>query len=328
MTEKSWPWGGTLLGDASLAPYTDDAWSDLWRLLFTTDKTTEGVIRSYLNNLQVTGVTSPVNVATGAAIVDGKVYINDGAAAVSVPTPSGATRQDRIVLRKSWAAQTVRIILIQGAEGGGLPSLTQVDGTTWDIPLASLSTTIGGVITVINARFYATTPLSEASEPLYPQNRQVPLSGIVTAGISQIESSGAGLSKPTFMILSHPDSGGASGSQWEFIAKKTPTAPKVEIHYYMGSANSNKAVMIWIYVAAIGDGDASVTAKVFDTFNSFIINVPDNANTEKVVTLSLTNFDGMIQNDRVIIAIMRVEGDVSDTAVGNFNLVKARFLYA
>lgn len=332
MSELSFPWGGIILGDAVQAPYTDDAWSDLWRLVFTTDRTVEGVIRSYLNTLQVSGTSSPLNVATGAAVVDGKIYINSGAVALAVSTPGGATRLDYVVLRKDWAAQTVRITLIAGVEGGGAPALTQVDGTTWDIPLALLSTTVGGVITVTDERNYANTPLSlpiseTISEPMYPESSRVPMSGIVSAGISQVESSGAGTAKPTFFILTMLASGGESGRHWEFICKTTPVTPKVEVHYYMGSANTAKHVVLKVYVACVSDGDASVTAKVFDTANSFTILVPDAIGTEGVATLSLTNFDGMQKGDRVIIALDRDEASGSDDAAGNFNYVKGRFLY-
>lgn len=329
MTETSFPWGGTTLGDATLAPYSDDVWSDLWRLLFTTDRTLEGVIRSYLNTLLVAGTSSPVTVGTGAGIIDGKVYINDGAVAVAIPTPASSTRVDYIVLRKDWTLQTVRITRIAGVEGGGAPSLVQIDGTTWDIPLATCSITTGGVITVTDKRGYASTPLA-APEPeiLLPENSRVPLSGIVSAPISQIESSGAGTGKPTFFILSFPDGGGESGKQWGFVAKGTPTAPKLEIHYSMGSANTTDEVVIKVYIACIGDGDASVTAKVFDTADSFTFTVPDNANTEDVVTLSLTHFDNMQKFDRVIVMITRDGGAGADDAAGNFNFTKARFLYA
>lgn len=152
MTETSLPWGGTVTGDATLAPYSDDEWSDMWRKLFTADRIIHGVLRTYANELAVSGATSPVAVATGFALVDGKVYENDAQVDVAVPTPGGATRIDRIVLRKDFAAQTIRITRIAGAEGGGAPAITQNDGVTWDVQLARVSITTAGTITVTDER--------------------------------------------------------------------------------------------------------------------------------------------------------------------------------
>lgn len=169
MTETSLPWGGTTTGHATQAPYSDDEWSDIWRKLFTQDRTTQGVLRDYANELAVSGATSPVAVATGLALVDGKVYENDAQVDIAVPTPGGATRIDRIVLRKDFAAQTVLITRIAGAEGGGAPAITQNDGVTWDIQLAQVSITTLGNITVTDERDFVFGPISKtyADKPIH-----------------------------------------------------------------------------------------------------------------------------------------------------------------
>ena len=159
MGELSLPWAGIVTGDAG--PYSDDDWSDTWRVLFQTDRTDQGIIYAYLNELAVTGATSPVAVDTGAALVDGKYYENDASLNVTIPSPVGATRIDRIVLRKSWSAQTVRITRIAGAEGGAAPALVQVDGTTWDVPLYQVSIAVGGAITLTDERVNCGTPLAD-----------------------------------------------------------------------------------------------------------------------------------------------------------------------
>lgn len=157
MAESSAPWAGIVTGDAG--PYSDELWADIWRKLFVVDRTTQGVIRGYANELIVAGATSPVSVATGAGIVDGKFYESDTPVSVVIPTPAGATRFDRITLRKSWSAQTVRVTRIAGTEGGGVPALVQSDGVTWDIPLASIEAKITGTTTVTDLRKYILTPL-------------------------------------------------------------------------------------------------------------------------------------------------------------------------
>ena len=160
MAESSLPWGGTVTGDAG--PYTDDDWSDMFRKLFMFDRTTQGVLAGYANELIVTGASSPVSVDTGAAMVDGKFYESTSVETFTISTPSASTRVDRIVLEKDWTAQTVRLARVDGVEGAGVPALTQSDGSTWQIPIYQVSITTGGVITLTDDRSY----LSPAGVPV------------------------------------------------------------------------------------------------------------------------------------------------------------------
>ncbi len=151
MVEQSRPWEGIATGDAG--PYTDDDWTDIWKaLLGALADADTGILSNVLNELETTGVATPLSVNTGVALVDGTYYTNGAAVSVAIATPAGATRVDRVVLRKSWAAQTVRITLVAGVEGGGAPALVQVDGTTWDLPLFQASIAVGGVVTLTDER--------------------------------------------------------------------------------------------------------------------------------------------------------------------------------
>lgn len=153
MAEKSLFWTTGATGDGA-SEYTQAETIRWLRQTFVGDDTDEGVLKNYQNELEVTGAATPVAVNTGGAIVYGFPYWNTASVNVTIPTPSGATRIDRIVLRASWAAQTVRITRVAGSEGGGAPALTQTDGTTWDISLAQVSITTGGVITVTDERVF------------------------------------------------------------------------------------------------------------------------------------------------------------------------------
>ncbi len=164
MTEISYFWGGTSPGDAVNAPYDNDEWSDLWRKLFMRDRTIQGVLESYTNGLVVTNPSgNTLRVATGGALVDGKFYENDANVDNSIATPSVSTRIDRVVLRKSWAAQTIRVAVLTGVEGGGVPTITQTDGVTWEIPLAQASITTAPAITLTDEINFARTPLVSSS---------------------------------------------------------------------------------------------------------------------------------------------------------------------
>ena len=147
MTQISWFWSGIATGDSTSAPYSDDEWSDIWRKLFTRDRTAEGVVGGYANELEVTNPAgTTVRVATGAALVDGKFYETDA----NVDNAAGAAGQyTRIVLRKSWAAHTVRVASL--GPGGAQPALTQTDGTTWEIPLATIYNN-GGTVEITDER--------------------------------------------------------------------------------------------------------------------------------------------------------------------------------
>lgn len=119
----------------------------------------------HLNELAVTGAASPVAVNTGAALVDGIPYENTASVNQAIATPSVGTTGHRIVLRASWAAQTVRITDIASADGvAAIPAAVQIAGTTYDITLATLTITTGGVITLTDARSYLhyTTKVSTA----------------------------------------------------------------------------------------------------------------------------------------------------------------------
>jgi hypothetical protein len=151
--QDSLPWGGTTTGDAG--PYTDDQWSDTWRKLFTRNRATEGVLPDYQNELETTwpGGTT-IRSASGAAIVDGKFYENDAAVNQSGAVPGAGSNFYRVVLEKDFVAQTVRLGLL-GPDVSSPPAVTQVDGTTWEISLATVEITSGGTVTITDDRTYA-----------------------------------------------------------------------------------------------------------------------------------------------------------------------------
>lgn len=169
MAQYSGPWDGTAVGDAAvLAPYSSDEWDNIWECLFDSGRSGHedfGVVAGYWNELLVAGVASPLGIDAGAALVHGKWYQNTTPATLVVPNPAGATRYDYVVLQSDFVAQTIRIALHQGVEGAGVPpALTQNDGTLWEIPLAIINTTVGGVITVADDRHFIQSYLQRHKE--------------------------------------------------------------------------------------------------------------------------------------------------------------------
>jgi len=171
MTQKSLHWDGASLGDADALTVNaadgigwrlgntdyESPFVDLALRMILNGTGNRGVLKNWANELAVAGVATPVTVATGGAIVYGMPYENTLVPVnVAVPTPTNDTRYDYIVLRRDWTAQTVRVTRIAGVEGGGIPALTQSPAPSgtgiYDVPLATLSIDIAGVITVTDAR--------------------------------------------------------------------------------------------------------------------------------------------------------------------------------
>lgn len=150
MTQRSWPWPGTTVGDAG--PYSADEWDDMFEMRFGSGAApfnNMGVLPRWANELEVTDpvVANRVDVDTGAAIVHGKHYDNDAVVNVFVATSVGAWREDLICLRAVWALEYVQIARHSNpADGVAYPAPTQTDGVTWEIPLAAVRIDNAGVI--------------------------------------------------------------------------------------------------------------------------------------------------------------------------------------
>jgi len=153
MAERSqfWPTGTTGDGTATINQGQTLEW---FRDLFTPHAAAgpnpvQGILYGVLGNLQVTGTTTPVTVAAGAAVVEGFYYKNNAPLTFAIP-PSSGIRVDLIVLRANWATRQVRLARLAGTEGSGIPSaLTQVAGTTWEIAIAQISV-LFGTLNVVN----------------------------------------------------------------------------------------------------------------------------------------------------------------------------------
>ena len=155
MTEISRFWDGTVLGDA-VAVGQAHLHDQFFRCVCGANDN-HGIVNGWRNELEVTGTSSPVSVATGGAVVYGMFFDSDAAVSVSIPTPSsGFSRYDRVVLRRDWSTYTVRIARVAGvaAAAPAVPALTQGAGAIWEIPLATVLVDDAGLITVTDTREY------------------------------------------------------------------------------------------------------------------------------------------------------------------------------
>lgn len=115
------------------------------------DWDTHGIVKFFLNEMAVTvaGGARTLTIATGGAFVYGFPYTNSAAVTKTLTHPVVDTTGWRLVLRVGWAAQTVRITLVESADGtAAIPAVTQVANMTWDISLAYGTITTGDVVTI------------------------------------------------------------------------------------------------------------------------------------------------------------------------------------
>ena len=156
MTEKSTFWTTSGVGDGPLAGYTAaDFYNFMRRLLITDQEASQGVLRGVLNELAVTGSSSPLTVASGAAIVYGIFYSNSSPVSLAVGTPVTSTTGFRINLQADWNTQTIRAVVQVNTDGTpDIPALVQTAGDEWNIPLATGTITQAGAIALTSAREY------------------------------------------------------------------------------------------------------------------------------------------------------------------------------
>jgi len=258
---------------------------------------------------------------------------------VVIPSPTVSTRIDRIVLRKSWVAQTVRITRIEGIEGGGAPALTQTDGTTWDIPLYQVSITTGGNITLTDERVYIHpnieiedamlgASLKSAWNTIYlwpDKTAYAPLSGVQAAGVEVNESSDGGTEKPLLPQINFDDSTD-EGRMFIFRCPENFSGTGTLYGLYkMAGANTSKEVEFVAIIAAVSDGDSSWSAAAFDSANTVVDSVPDTADEAESFMITMTAADSMTAGDWVCLMI---SVDVSDSDfVGDLELLALDLRY-
>lgn len=163
---------------------------------------------------------------------------------------------------------------------------------------------------------------------LFPASSGIaPSSGLTAAAFSQVQSSGAGTKKPEWWILSF-DAAAIEGRIWQGrIPRGYASTLTVSGQFYMASATSGN-VVIAAQIAAVSDGDASTTAKVFASANSATVAVPGTAGTAKAFSITMTTADSVAAGDWFDLVIYRDATNGSDTATGDMNLTLADLYFS
>jgi hypothetical protein len=159
MAQRSLFWDTEGLGDGG--PYSQANLHDQFLRCILGATGNRGVVPGWRDGLLVSGTSSPLSVAAGGAAVYGLLHDSDAAVSVSLPTPSaGHSRYDRVVLRRSWAEQTIRVARVAGVAGviPVVPALTQSPGAIYEVPLATALVTDAGTVTLTDAREFLAFP--------------------------------------------------------------------------------------------------------------------------------------------------------------------------
>ena len=175
MTEYSLFWTTSGNGDGVVTGYSPEQFWRLFRALFGGD----GVALDYGSELETTLAGGVATVAAGAALVAGVPYTNDDDVDITIADPTSQNRYDRIVLRASWPAQTVRAVQLAGTEGSAaLPVLTQTLGGIYEVEVARV---VVGAERVLSADLtVSTTLLVETLEVGDGYALEVAAGGVVT----------------------------------------------------------------------------------------------------------------------------------------------------
>jgi hypothetical protein len=157
MAETSYLWDNPGTGDSPAPGYGNALLSQVIFRMLTNGTGDQGVLRNWLNELEVTdGGVDTADVDTGGAMLNGVWYESDAVENIDINAFRGGNCL--IIVRASWAAQTARIV------ARAVGALTQTAGVTYEIPLANVAIGAGGAITLITD----TRDYCEFSTDLWP----------------------------------------------------------------------------------------------------------------------------------------------------------------
>lgn len=231
MAEASYYWTTNGTGDGPVGKYSRSDLAQAHKVIGAC-KGFEGVAPGFLNELAgtVTGANT-VSINSGGGLVDGIPYRSTAAVSVTIPSAVGAgnTRIDRIVLRASWSAQTVRITRIAGTDAASptAPAITQTSETTYDILLYQALVTTGGTVTLTDERTFAATGSSGIATGAIVEGKIGSLA--VTTG--KIANDAVDISKIGAQVAAIIGRQGGSASNWGMsggTSNYTPTTLRIQ----------------------------------------------------------------------------------------------------
>lgn len=152
MTQKSRFWEGIHAG--ILGPYSCLDFHYFIEKMCQSDPTTQGPLKGKLNELSGAYAAGPkITIQSGLALVKGCLYTNTASIDFAIAQPGSGTNYYRIVLRKDFVAQTIRLARL-GPSTVTYPTVTQTDGTIWEIPIIKCSISSTGAHAEVDERVF------------------------------------------------------------------------------------------------------------------------------------------------------------------------------
>ena len=141
--------------------------------------------------------------------------------------------------------------------------------------------------------------------PLHIASAQAPLSGLTAAAI-EVSQSGAATVKPQFYKLLF-DGAADEGRMWNFaIPSGYIDTPKLIIQFHLATADTAARTVIFnAQIAAVSNGDATLSAKEFAAANAGNTAIAGTAYVNEQQVITLTNADGLAANDQVCLVLWR-----------------------
>lgn len=263
MTERSRPWDGVATGDATESPYdAATEWARLFRAFGGAESTANkgGVLMGATGGDYAASTPSANTARIGAGIgwVQGTWHESDANVDITIPTPSTSTRVDRVVLRKAWAAQTVRIVRIAGTEGAGAPAMTQTIGTTWDVPLWNVTITTGGAITFQDQRIGMGHGSPTISNPTFTGTITAP-AGSLTNAVLANRTRSEFIPATAFVSVTGSPSFSTTGNGAGCWLLDPATTEEVACGWMLPmDANGSQNIDIYVYIAPVVGGGVGV----------------------------------------------------------------------
>lgn len=255
MAEVSYLWTTNAVGDGTGTGYTQVDASNIFEIdaqCFGRN----GIAPNYLNSLapSTTGANN-ARIATGGALVDGKPYMNSANVDFTIPSAVGGgnTRIDRIVLRASWSAQTVRLTRIAGTDAASptAPAITQTPGTTYDVLLCQALVNTSGTVTITDERSLAQVDTTEIA------NLAVTLAKLAA---DSVDDTKAGSRVPQFYRRQ-----GGDTSNWDTAGTTTytPTSVRMQAGRLDASGGGTSGAVNLTFPTAFSNGPVLLLTPVF-----------------------------------------------------------------
>ena len=238
MTERSLFWTD---GTGHGGPYSQDELRLLSRALLGGD---DGVLRGQHSEYAVSINGSALRVAAGRALVNGTLAESDTNIDLTPTVPSSGTTGLRVVLRKSWSARTVAVALLEAADGTITPpAVTQANGTTWEVSLATAEITTGGSIQNLVPQTTSITAAPSFLENAKNQSATYP-QWMRFAGVHGNYSTGAALGQGLFTVVGTGASFSAADERGQAISHGATNGTSCGLYSSSGVFKTSETVIV------------------------------------------------------------------------------------